>query len=600
MNERLQRASRRLVTSSLGIVGLAGLAFAQYEWSDIPGIEGRYSRLYVDYVVTGSTGTFHCLNDWMTNQEDGGVEGGLEATESSVIEFRIGGDDYEIRISPAGSGSILVNGAPGTLPGFECACSWTTSPNLPGTDHLIWEISFELSPSTAAITKFVGRVPPGTRAIVGPNPPAPPTSTIIGPSAYPHVVDGAFSDPPVPPTLPPDPARAAQPPIRDPHFSEYDDDSGWNLARSPTGGLQIDASSRQTDIYGLNLRTPVIDFYSSNTASFVTSFQPVIGASVVSCAIDFDEQAVVLWGIEDGSRDYGTFDLSTGQFTAVGGVSGPPPSAYITGLTCDVNGVWYMSVNTYSPTASELWVGDFITGSFALVGAIGPGGIIDLAVDSRGNLYGHNISDDSLYAINPSTGAGTLIGPTGLPAIYAQGMDFDWSDDTLYATVYTGASGGWFCVLDLTTGAAIPREDTTALHAELEMACRRAPHSPAAFCSWYCGSGVDLDTYTVSAPFVLGDPFRGVVELSAPNVGAVIAGCLGQATFPIWGQEGLVNVAAREVMGLPAGFAPRPVTITWPVPNDSAYAGFHVFTQAAGFGGGVIRLTCAYDCTVGY
>ncbi len=55
-----------------------------------------------------------------------------------------------------------------------------------------------------------------------------------------------------------------------------------------------------------------------------------------------------------------------------------------------------------------------------------------------------------------------------------------------------------------------------------------------------------------------------------------------------------------EIMGLPSAFGPSPVTITWPVPNEPAYAGFHVFTQAAGFGGGVINLTCAHDCTVGY
>lgn len=119
-------------------------------------------------------------------------------------------------------------------------------------------------------------------------------------------------------------------------------------------------------------------------------------------------------------------------------------------------------------------------------------------------------------------------------------------------------------------------------------------------CAWYCGSVVNLDTYAVGGPYVLGGTFQGTVGFSAPNVGALIAGYLGRATFPVWGQQGLVDVGSPEVMGLPSGIGASPVTITWPVPHESSYAGYHVYTQAAAFGGGVIHLTCAFDCTVGF
>lgn len=122
----------------------------------------------------------------------------------------------------------------------------------------------------------------------------------------------------------------------------------------------------------------------------------------------------------------------------------------------------------------------------------------------------------------------------------------------------------------------------------------------AAACSWYCGAGTNLDTYTITDEFVLGDTYRGTVGFSAPNLGAVVAGYLGRLTFAIWGQQGLVDITKPEVMGLPSAFGASPVTITWDVPNDHAYCGFHIFTQAATVGGGVINLTCAYDCTVGY
>ena len=121
-----------------------------------------------------------------------------------------------------------------------------------------------------------------------------------------------------------------------------------------------------------------------------------------------------------------------------------------------------------------------------------------------------------------------------------------------------------------------------------------------ASCTWYCGSGVNMDTYTISTGYVLGGTYMGTVGFSAPNVGAVVAGYLGSLVFPIWGQEGLVNVGAAEVMGLPAMIGPSPVTISWVVPPHSAYVGYHVYTQAAAFGGGAINLTCAFDCTAGY
>lgn len=118
--------------------------------------------------------------------------------------------------------------------------------------------------------------------------------------------------------------------------------------------------------------------------------------------------------------------------------------------------------------------------------------------------------------------------------------------------------------------------------------------------SWYCGSGTNMDTYTISQDFILGDVFQGTVGFSAPNFGAILCGYLGKLTFPIWGQQGLVNVGVTEVTGLPTAFGASPVTITWALPSDYAYAGYHVYSQAAGIGGGQINLTCAFDCVVGF
>ena len=66
-------------------------------------------------------------------------------------------------------------------------------------------------------------------------------------------------------------------------------------------------------------------------------------------------------------------------------------------------------------------------------------------------MYGHDIGADVLFTIDKTNGLTAVIGPTGFNANYAQGMDFDWSDDTLYLWLYSSVTQ--FCSADLTTGA---------------------------------------------------------------------------------------------------------------------------------------------------
>lgn len=229
-------------SATISIFGFVGLASAADEWSDIQYIQGKYSRFYMDFVVEGGTGTFYALNDWGTNQNDGGVSGGVKPTEYNIFTFSMSGDDYEIRIFPDGTHAILKNGFASTLPGFVSACSWTTSPNLPTTDHAIWEFSFEVPSMTTTSYAWIGKDPTGPTAVISTSPPAPPTGMDTGPSAFTHYVDGSFSDSVATPTLPPDPTRAVQTPERDPHFSIYDNDTGWTVGFTPGGGVHVKAN----------------------------------------------------------------------------------------------------------------------------------------------------------------------------------------------------------------------------------------------------------------------------------------------------------------------------------------------------------------------
>jgi hypothetical protein len=203
--------------SVVGVVKTSTAAIVPLEWSDIQYTQGRYSRIYFDYIQGGGTqnGTFYVINDWMVNKADGGVNGGLNPTEYNLFTFNLGNNNYNIKIFPDGKSDLSFTGTdPNGVLNLTSATSWTTSPNEPNVDHTIWEFAFDVPPTT--ITQFVGCDPASPETIyVSPAPPP----GLTGPSIYPHIIDGAFSDVKLVSILPPDPTRPYMDPVADPLIS---------------------------------------------------------------------------------------------------------------------------------------------------------------------------------------------------------------------------------------------------------------------------------------------------------------------------------------------------------------------------------------------
>ncbi len=215
--------------------------------------------------------------------------------------------------------------------------------------------------------------------------------------------------------------------------------------------------------------------FTSDTGMFVNNYTQTALTATNFFGLDFDATATTLYAVDNTALGIFTIDPVTGIETATGQTATLPG---LTGLTASPDGsTWYAS--DFDGVNSVLFVGDITTGVFTTVGTIGATIIIDISMDSTGNLYGFSITDDSLYSIDTTTGLGTVIGlGVGLNANFAQGMDFDWSSDTLYATIYTGGGTGMFCSLDLVTGVANMLEDTTSLNAEMEMAVQVGVGAP--------------------------------------------------------------------------------------------------------------------------
>lgn len=183
-------------------------------------------------------------------------------------------------------------------------------------------------------------------------------------------------------------------------------------------------------------------------------------------AMDFNEAGTTLYAVTGSTAPtnpstLGTLDTATGAFTVIAPLSGLTAGDSASGLAIHPRtGLAYFSAAGGTPTTSRLYTLNLTTGALTQVGQItaptdaGSGTImIDIAINCDGQLYAHNISDDALYSVNSTTGAGTLIGTHGLAANFAQGMDFDNQDGTLYAWVYTGTGTNRFGSFNLSTGA---------------------------------------------------------------------------------------------------------------------------------------------------
>jgi hypothetical protein len=180
-----------------------------------------------------------------------------------------------------------------------------------------------------------------------------------------------------------------------------------------------------------------------------------IAAGVNLFATDFDNAANTLWAIDNAAQTLGTIDLATGAYVSQGALTGVPTGHTITGMKFDPLDSDVVFVTSTDGAVSQLHRLDPVTRELTLVGDItGLALVIELAIANDGTIYVHDIADDTISTVDRATGASTLVGPTGINANFAQGMDFDAGSGTLYAWLYVGGGVNNLSTIDLATGAA--------------------------------------------------------------------------------------------------------------------------------------------------
>ncbi len=182
------------------------------------------------------------------------------------------------------------------------------------------------------------------------------------------------------------------------------------------------------------------------------NFIGAVGSSMFAC--DFAEPSTFteLFCIDNSLEQLFSVSTATAVPTLVGSVL-PSPGQTWTGMAADPT-----SSNVYVSSSgggtSQLHTINLATGAVTLIGPItGAEIVIDIAFDLTGQLYGHEIIDDEIISINKATAAAAVVGPTGFAANFAQGMDLDGSDGTIYLFAYRGGGEAEMRSVNTTTGA---------------------------------------------------------------------------------------------------------------------------------------------------
>ena len=177
-------------------------------------------------------------------------------------------------------------------------------------------------------------------------------------------------------------------------------------------------------------------------------------------AMAFNPAATILYAVDNTTRQFGTINEATGAFTSIANLNPDPGTAFtVLGLAFDATagGQGYISMSNGAATGALLFRINTANAALTAVGPItGIPFAIDLAIDSSGQMWSHDIGADTLLRVDKNTGAPTVVGPTGMNANFAQGMMYDHSDNTLYgcAFVITPAQQGQLVRFNMATGQA--------------------------------------------------------------------------------------------------------------------------------------------------
>ena len=189
-------------------------------------------------------------------------------------------------------------------------------------------------------------------------------------------------------------------------------------------------------------------------------------------AMDWDPSATTLWGIDYQTSEYGTIDPQTGQFTAQGATNLPPQS--VVGMSFNPSGTaWFLSQGINGTGIYAGAMGGSVGGSsFGFLGLVPNMDLVSIAVGPSNLIWVLNAGNGSLYTVNPVGFVQVnLLNALGSDAQFAQSLDFDTTDQSLWATLST-TQGSLIVSLDPGSGQILESQLTGATGSVSSMTLR--------------------------------------------------------------------------------------------------------------------------------
>jgi len=228
-----------------------------------------------------------------------------------------------------------------------------------------------------------------------------------------------------------------------------------NLLRTNASWPAEPSDYKGATAFGMDGSSSMFMNFDVNNLPGMTDIAPLMSATWW-CDIEFTtNQPDWAYVITVSGNNLWTVDRATGAYTNLGSVGA---SEDINDLATDpTSGLLYAVSANGSLTADNLWLIDPSGPSSTLIGpTINSAGIIGLAFDGDGNLWGYDLVNDQFYSIDKTTGVATSVGSIGFNANYGQGMFYDPESQYVTMAAYNATSGAAeIRAVDVTTGASV-------------------------------------------------------------------------------------------------------------------------------------------------
>lgn len=283
---------------------------------------------------------------------------------------------------------------------------------------------------------------------------------------------------------------------------------------------------RNGGIFGTLDGTPPFNTFNEIATNGLNAFADDLSGTGVLYALSFDSGT--------GESNLVSVDQVTGSFSIVDNLAGLVTGHTPSGLSYNFNDDVMYALSS-DGSATQLYSVNLITATLTPIGT-GTGNALGiwLEIDNDGNAWMADITNDTFYGVNLSTGIATPVGPLDVDINFAQDVTYDHVNNELIMAAYTGGGTGGIYEVNRSTGLATFIGETDGINAEFGMFS--APGNP-----------LSIEDNLAQLVKVYPNPMTSLINIELPTTidvfEAVIYDVLGRETDTKY-HNGKIDVAS--------------------------------------------------------